>query len=56
LDTKSKFEEDQKNQNREAELALKHKKEEEEQPEASKNWRGIFSNSSMLRSNKLSRR
>jgi hypothetical protein len=45
LETKSKFEKDQKN--REAELALKHKKEEEEQQEASKNRNLVAESSAM---------
>jgi len=46
LETKSKFEKDQKN--REAELALKRKKEEEEQQEASKNRKMVAESSVML--------
>jgi hypothetical protein len=46
LETKSKFENDQKN--REAELALKQKKEEEEQEEANKNRKLVAESSAML--------
>jgi hypothetical protein len=46
LETKSKFEKDQKN--REAELALKQKKEEEEQEEANKNQKMVAESSALL--------
>jgi len=46
LQTKSKFEKDQKN--REAELALKRKKEEEEQEEANKNRKMVAESSALL--------